>query len=264
MKSQTALKAIAFLLLSGAVAAQEASEQWDVRAAIYAFVPDIGGETRFTAPGGGEFDIQSDDLVRNTELAGMAAIEAQKGRIGFFADLIYMDVGDEITGSTTLGQGSVPLPPGVTADAALDIEATVFTIAANFRVVSTERNTVDAFAGVRTLWAEGTLDATLRSPAGPISSAASTAEDDVLDAIIGVKGKVNLGDTGVWFLPYYIDVGTGDSDRTTQAALGFGRSLRWGEVFGTYRYIDYDFNDDSLLSGLDMSGPAIGISYHFN
>jgi hypothetical protein len=79
MKSQTALKAIAFLLLSGAVAAQEASEQWDVRAAIYAFVPDIGGETRFTAPGGGEFDIQSDDLVRNTELAGMAAIEAQKG-----------------------------------------------------------------------------------------------------------------------------------------------------------------------------------------
>jgi hypothetical protein len=174
-----------------------------------------------------------------------------------------MDVGDEIVGSPTLGQGTVPLPPGVTADAALDIEASVFTIAANFRVVDTGRNTFDAFAGVRSLWAEGTLGATLSSPLGPIAGITGTAEDDGLDAIIGVKGKLNFGETGRWFLPYYVDVGAGDSDRTSQAAFGIGRTLRFGEVFGTYRYLDYDLKNESLLSDLDMSGPAIGISYRF-
>ena len=264
MKPQALSKAIAILLLPGVVAAQAPSDskEWDVRAAVYGYFPDIGGDTRFPAPGG-EIDIQSDDLMSNTELAGMAAVEAQKGRVGFFADAMYMDVGDEIVGSRTLGQGTVALPPGITADAALDVEATVFTIAANFRVADGERSTFDAFAGIRSLTAEGTLEAALNSPFGPAAAIASTAEGDSLDAIFGVKGKLVLGDTARWFLPYYVDVGTGDSDRTTQAAFGIGRSLRWGEVFGTYRYLDYDLKDGSLLSDLDMTGPAIGVSYRF-
>jgi hypothetical protein len=266
MKMKPLSYAIASFVLPGIVAAQapnQEAKKWEVRAAVYGYLPDIGGHTRFAAPGGGEIDIQSDDLVRNTELAGMVAIEAQKGRIGIFADEIYMDVGDGIANSPTLGNGLVPLPPGVTADAALDIEASVFTVAANLRVVDTERNTFDAFAGARMLWAEGTLDATLRSPLGPIVSIASTVGDDGVDAIVGVKGRVSLGETGRWFLPYYVDVGAGDADRTSQAAVGIGRTLRFGEVFGTYRYLDYDFKDESLLSDLDLSGPAIGISYRF-
>jgi hypothetical protein len=194
MKTQTLSKAIALVLLPGVVAAQAPtdSQKWDVRAAVYGYFPDIGGTTRFPVPGG-EFEIQSDDLVHNTELAGMAAVEAQKGRVGLFADAIYMDVGDEIVGSTTLGQGTLPLPPGITADAALDVEATVFTIAANFRVANGERNMFDAFAGIRSLTAEGTLDATLNSPFGPVAAIASTPEGDSLDAIVGVKGKLALG-----------------------------------------------------------------------
>jgi hypothetical protein len=264
MNPQTLSKAIALVFLPGIAAAQAPAEsqEWDVRAAVYGYFPDIGGTTRFPVPGG-EFEIQSDDLVHNTELAGMVAVEAQKGRIGLFADAIYMDVGDEIENSPTLGQGSMPLPPGITADAALDVQATVFMIAANFRVANGERNMFDAFAGIRSLTAEGTLDATLNSPFGPVAAIASTAEGDSVDAIFGVKGKLALGGEGRWFLPYYFDVGAGDSDRTSQAAFGIGRSLRWGEVFGTYRYLDYDLKSDSLLSDLDMSGPAIGVSYRF-
>jgi hypothetical protein len=263
MKPQLLSYAIASLLVPAIAAAQTPDKkQWDVRAAVYGYFPYIGGHARLAVPGGGEIDIQSDDLVRNTEVAGMVAIEAQRGRVGLFADEIYMNVSDEIADSPKLGQGTVPLLPGVTADAALDIEASVFTVAANFRVVDSERNTFDAFAGARILWVEGTLDATLRSPPGPLASIASRAEDDGVDAIVGVKGKVSLGETR-WFLPYYVDVGAGDADRTSQAALGIGRNLRFGEVFGTYRYLDYDFKDESLLADLDLSGPAIGVSYRF-
>jgi len=257
---KTLSKAIALLLLPGIGAAQES---WEGRVAIYGYFPDIGGEVRHAAPGGGELEIAADDLIHNTEIAFMTSVEAQKGRIGVFGDLVYMNVGDEIQGSPTLGKGAIPLPPGITADAAADIEAAVLTVAANFRLVDTERHMFDAFAGVRGLGAESTLNATLQSPLGPVASASSLVDDESVDAILGVKGKVNLGDSGRWFLPYYIDVGAGDADRTSQAVLGIGFTTKRAEVFGTYRYLDYDMQDDGLVANLDLSGPAIGVAFRF-
>ena len=134
MATNSLLRLSICALLPGAALAQEpAAEHWDVRAAVYGFFPDIAGTTRFPVQDG-EIDIEAHDLIDNTELAGMASIEAQKGRIGLFADAIYMNVGDELVGATTLAQGAIPLPPGVTADAALDIEASVWSVADSGRV----------------------------------------------------------------------------------------------------------------------------------
>jgi hypothetical protein len=260
MKAKTLSKAIALLLLPGAAVAEES---WEGRVAVYGYFPDIGGHTRAVTPAGDELEISNDDLVRNTEIALMTSIEAQKGRWGLFGDLIYMDVSDEISDSTTLAQGTLPLPPGITADASVDVEASVLTVAGNFRVLESERNLLDAFAGVRALGAESSLNATLNSPLGPVVAASGVVDDSTFDGILGVKGKVGLGDTGRWFLPYYVDVGGGDADRTSQAVVGIGFTTKRGEVFGTYRYLDYDMNDESLLSDLDLSGPAIGVALRF-
>jgi hypothetical protein len=260
MTSKTLRVAIASLLLPGIAAAQES---WENRVAVYGYFPDIGGHTRFATPAGDEFAIDNNDLVRNTELALMTAVEAQKGRWGLFGDLIFMDVADEIADSPTVGQGAIPLPPGVTASGEATIEAAVLTVAGNLRVLETQRATFDAFAGVRALAAESTLDATLSSPLGVMAAASSTLDDESVDAIVGVKGKVNFGDAGRWFLPYAVDVGTGDADRTSQAVLGIGFTTKRGEVFGTYRYLDYDMQNDSLLADLDLSGPAVGFAFRF-
>lgn len=40
------------------------------------------------------------------------------------------------------------------------------------------------------------------------------------DAIVGVRGSYRFGDTGRWRVPYYADVGAGDSDLTWQAMTG--------------------------------------------
>ncbi|HUL83068.1 MAG TPA: hypothetical protein VL131_13055 [Gammaproteobacteria bacterium] len=266
MQTKSLRKLTALALLPGVALGQQAEEQrndWQMRAAIYAYTPHIGGAARFATAGAGEVDISANDLIDNTDVAFMGAFEAQKGRWGFFADSIYMDVGNSIVGSTTLGQGGVSLPPGVTADASLDIRATVLSLAANRRLHEGDRGTIDAFAGVRGIRANAALDATLSSPIGPIPAAADSVERTAWDAVVGVKGKVDFGKRGQWFVPYYVDIGTGDSDRTTQAATGIGYSFRWGEVFGTYRYLDYDFKSDSLLSDLEMKGPAIGVSFRF-
>lgn len=264
MKTQS-LKKLGLCLLVPGVALADGStdENWQVRAAVYGYLPDISGTTQFAGLNGTELTIDADDLVDNTDTAFMTSIEAQKGRVGLFADLIYMDVGNSLAGSTTLAQGNVPLPPGVTADAALGIEASAFEVAANFRLVHSERMTLDAFAGARRLDAEVSLDAKLSSPLGPVAALSGVRDEYLVDAMAGVKGKYSFGGNAKWFVPFYVDAGAGDSDRTRQAATGIGFTTRWGEVFGTYRYLDYDFDSSSAISDLDFSGPAIGVSYRF-
>lgn len=66
----------------------------------------------------------------------------------------------------------------------------------------------------------------------------SEAKVDNWDAIIGLKGRVLQDAQGKWFVPYYVDVGTGDSNLTWQALVGLGYQFRWGSVNASWRYLD--------------------------
>jgi hypothetical protein len=265
MKSAPQLAAAVSLLL-GVTAAQAADEDWQFRASIYGYFPSIGGETNFPA-GAGEIDIAAEDLIENAKFVSMASFEAQHERWGAFVDAIYMNIGDSVSATTSLGAGQVPLPPGVTADASLDIEAWVVTTAANYRALATPQATFDVFAGARLLDAKSDLDWSFNvdlSPfGGPPQRGSAEASDDKLDAIVGVKGRFEFGADGRWFIPYYLDAGAGDSDLTWQAALGFGYSMTHGEVFAAYRHLDYDLGPDSAIANLDFDGPAIGVAFRW-
>ena len=41
-------------------------------------------------------------------------------------------------------------------------------------------------------------------------------------------------------MPFYLDVGTGQSDRTTQAAVGLAYAFNWGDIDAMWRYLDYN------------------------
>jgi hypothetical protein len=265
MKRATQLAAAVSLLL-GVAAAQAADDDWQFRASIYGYIPNIAGETNFPA-GGGEIDIAADDLIDNAKLVAMGSFEAQRGRWGGFLDAIYMDIGDSVSGSTSLGAGQVPLPPGLTADASLDIKAWVITAAANYRAIETAQSSFDVFAGARLLDAEGDLDWSFNvdlSPfGGPPQHGSAQASDDKVDAIVGLKGRYEFGADSRWFIPYYLDAGTGDSDLTWQAALGIGYSMKHGEVFAAYRHLDYDLGGDGAIANLEFDGPALGLAYRW-
>jgi hypothetical protein len=248
-------------------AADETGGEWNFRAIGYAYVPDITGSARFPAGDTADIAISAQDLIDNTHAAGMAAFEAQRGRFGGFVDLIYMNVGDSIHDSPTIGAGSVPLPPGITADAKLDVKATVLTVGASYRPVAIEAATLDVFAGARHLDAETTLHWAFSAPIGPFVGPAQAGKaslsGDGWDGIAGVKGDFAIGDERRWFVPFYADVGTGDSDLTWQAATGLGYRFDRFEVIGTWRYLRYEFDADSRLENLDLDGPAIGVSYRW-
>jgi hypothetical protein len=262
MKSSSLHSAVLGALLAGVGAGEASAEDWQFRASLYGYFPAIGGTTRFATPVSDidiDIDIDADNLIENTEFAAMGSFEAQRGRLGVFTDVIYMDVGDGINESTSLGRGTVPLPAGVTADASLDVQASAWTLGASLRAVSTSRTTLDVFAGARLLDAEGSLSVALNI--GPRFSAA--AERDAWDGIVGVKGQVNVGARGQWFIPYYLDVGAGDSDLTSQVATGIGYTAGRAQVFAAWRYLDYDFGSDASIRDLDFSGPALGIAFNF-
>jgi hypothetical protein len=261
------LASLGLVAAAGPVRTQEATVDWRFRVIGYAFVPDITGTARFPAGDAANIDISARDLIDNTHAAAMAAFEAQKGRYGGFIDVIYMNVGDSIDDSPTIGAGSLPLPPGITADAKLDVEATVFTVGASFRPVSNEAATLDVFAGARQLDAKTTLRWAFSAPFGPFVGPAqagkASVSGDALDGIAGVKGQFNFGAGRNWFVPFYADVGAGDSDLTWQAATGLGYRFGRFEVLGTWRTLRYEFASDRRLEKLDLDGPAIGLSYRW-
>jgi hypothetical protein len=269
---RTALTAAVLASLGLAAAApagaDETSGDWQFRVLGYAYVPNIQGTARFPASdGGADIDIAAQDLIDNTHAAAMAALEAQNGRFGGFVDLIYMSVGDSINDSPTVGAGSLPLPTGITADAKLDIEATVFTVGASYRPVASEAATLDVFAGARHLDAKTTLHWAFSAPFGPFVGPAQAGKasesGDGWDGIAGVKGEFAFGAERKWFVPFYADAGTGDSDLTWQAATGVGYRFGQFEVIGTWRTLRYEFDSNSRLEDLDMNGPAIGVSYRW-
>lgn len=265
MKSTTRVAAAVALLL-GVNAVQAADDDWQFRASVYGYFPSIGGETHFPA-GGSEIDIAAEDLLENAKFVGMASFEAQRERFGAFVDVVHMNIGDSVSDSTNLGAGAIALPPGITADASLDIKARVVTAAANYRAVSTSQSTFDVFAGARLLDAKGELgwsfNVDLSPFGGPPQRGVAEASDDKLDAIVGVKGRYEFGAERRWFVPYYLDAGAGDSDVTWQAAVGIGYATRRGEIFAAYRHLDYDLGDDGAIASLDFDGPAVGLAYRW-
>jgi hypothetical protein len=65
-----------------------------------------------------------------------------------------------------------------------------------------------------------------------------------------------FGDRHARFVPYYLDVGTGDSKLTWQGIAGLGYAFSWAEVIGTWRYLDYRFSAHSF--SFTLSAPANG------
>ena len=66
----------------------------------------------------------------------------------------------------------------------------------------------------------------------PGRSGTKKVSESVWDGIVGVKGRYAFGDDRKWFVPFYLDVGTGQTKLTWQAAAGVGYAFHWGDVVG--------------------------------
>jgi hypothetical protein len=254
-------------LFASAAVSQEASEDWTFRASVYGYFPDLASKAQLPV-GSTEINVDAGDLLDHTDAAFMGVIEAQRGRLGAFADLMHFNLGNSITGSRQVSVGGgTPLPPGVTVDGSLDIKMWALTVAGNYRAHESPRAVVDVFAGARMLKVDADLDYAFNPGFGPFAGPASAgsvgASKEVWDAVAGVKGRVTFGADGQWFAHYYADVGGGDSKLTWQAFLGAGRRFGRYEVTAGWRRLDYDFDSKSRIRDLTFEGPVLGVSVNW-
>jgi len=64
-------------------------------------------------------------------------------------------------------------------------------------------------------------------------------------------------------VPFYLDVGTGQSDLTWQGATGLGYAFGWGETLAMGRYLDYSFKSGKSLEDMNFNGPMLGVALHW-
>ena len=273
-RKQLAQAALAFTTALGAAAPAAAQDltagDWKYRAQIYGWFPTLSSETTFESSGGGSTSLDAGDYLDSLRFVFMGTFEARKGKLGVLTDYIYLDFDAEKGGTRDLtlsGPGGlVDIPAGAYAGVNLRLRGWAWGLAGTYALVEKPNYEMQLLGGLRYLKIDTTADWNFTGNVGSLPqfavSGASTVKSDVWDAVIGAKGVVKLGQ-GNWFVPYYVDVGTGQSDLTWQAMGGVGYRFSWGELIGAYRHLDYKFGEDTGMKALSFSGPAVSLGFRW-
>ncbi len=241
---------------------------WRYAATVYAFLPKVDGS--LGVPMGAsspKFSIDASSIIDNLEFTIMGSFDAHNGRWGVFTDLLYLDVSGSESKTRNFTIGDVALPATATADVSLGLKGVVWTLAGEYRVVSGPAWTLDVLAGARMFDVKPTLGWSIQGDLGSVSvpgrSGSNAQAATNWDAIVGIKGGYRFGANREWFVPVYLDVGTGESDLTWQGAAGLGYSFQWGDLLAMWRYLDYDLKSGESISDLSFNGPMLGATFRW-
>ena len=230
-------------------------DEWQFSGAIYLWGADMGGTTMR----GSEVEVGFSDLVDNLEMAFMGAFAARKNNWSFLTDVIYLDLGVDKTADLSIPIGGMQVP--VTTTTNVDVQSWVLHFAGGYRLYSEGKSNLDLVAGARYLDLSMDLFLELQS-LGPGQSRTISESLTAWDGIVGLKGHASLGER--WFLPYYIDVGTGQSDLTWQAAAGIGyRAGKVWDVALVYRHLEWNLDSTRVIDDMTISGPTLGVIFRW-
>lgn len=247
-----------------AAQAQAANDKWQWELGVYGWFPAIGATTSFPSGADGpSVDVSASDVIDSLKMTFMGQIEARKGQWGVWSDLVYADLGGSVDGSRDFSVGGQPVD--ASADLSLDVKSIAWSMAGIYNLTSTSENTTDLLFGARMLDMKQTLNWSLANSIAelPTRNGEASVDGTDWDAIVGLKGRYFLGAEHNWFLPYYVDVGTGESSLTWQVNAGVGYRFDWGSTFATWRYLDYDFKSGNALQSMTMDGALVGVAFQF-
>jgi hypothetical protein len=252
-----------------AAPATTTTDTWRFAASVYVYLPSVGGSTAFPADGNGTpINITADQILERLKMAAMGSFDAHNGTWGVFTDLVYLHFGDSKSNSRNFTIGNIGLPANTTANLDWNLKGWVWTLAGEYRLPSPDPSlTVDLLAGTRMFDLREQLQWSISGSLGPIDPAArsgsSNVGDTVWDAIVGVKGRYVFGGNREWAVPFYLDVGAGQSTNTVQAASGISYAFQWGELNALWRYLGYKAKSNRAISEVNFNGPQVGAVFRW-
>ena len=237
-------------LLPCLMVAPAAAEEWDITVSPYLWAAGIQGKTS-TLPGlpAADIDMSFGDVFKDIKPSGMVFFNANKGRLGFAADLQYVE-------TETKTKGLQPLFGGET------LRSTSFVASAlvNYLVLDSARGSLRLGGGAR-LWS---VETDLKLSDGLLPGRRRSHEETWVDPILGGSGVVNLSPkifARAW--AYVGGFGIG-ADLTADLFAGFGYRIT-DSISSTlgYRWVKVDYERGDFLYDVRQDGIATGISFAF-
>jgi len=265
---------LSLLAPAPSVMAQDDPDKLNISIQPYAWFPTIDAELRYTTlPSGSagqpEVSVDADDLLENLNVAALLTTEFRKGKWSLTADFIYMDASAEDARVKGVNFGGNLVSTSLDIGSEVGLKNLITTVGLGYQVVDGKWLKMDLIGGLRYLWIEAELDwrlsATVTGPVGGRTFARNgshTEDGDIWNGIVGIKGRIQLGDSK-WYIPYYADIGTGDSDLTWQVFSALAYSFGSWDIKLGYRHMEFDSDEDALIQNLSLSGPVIGAQFRF-
>ena len=265
----------AFLALLFVALPAAADDAWKFSLTPYLWLPTLNGNLNYQLPpesGDGIFNVEigPNDYLTNLKFALLLNGDARKGRYSIGSDVLFLNLGKQASTVRDINFAGdrLPIAAQINSDTNTGFKALLWSVAGGYALKPASESPMDFIAGVRYLsidtHAEWQLTNAIVSPHGTRdfpSSGSSVKNVDLVDGILGVRGKAKVG--ARWYVPYYADVGAGSSKVTWQALTGFTYAYGWGDVGLVYRHIAYQQKQPDLLKNLSLSGPAATFTFHF-
>jgi hypothetical protein len=253
---------VSVALLAGFCAPANAkeAEKWDWLFAPYLWGPSVQLDVTVNNDPVIAADASFQDLLDKTEIAGMFHFEGQCEHAGFLVDALYLDLGSDQT--TT---ARPPLPGGT--QTTIGVTIGIYE-AAGFYRPGGKAHGLDVIFGARMYDYRTRLQATFPPP---ISTTTSRGTDkNLIDAFAGVRYLVPIGKR--WDFVGRADVGTGGSDLSWNAIASFGVRLGKTDLFNLrmgWRYMELDVTNDGgplnleVENNMTLNGPILGFAMKF-
>jgi hypothetical protein len=220
--------------------------EWEFTVSPYFFLASLDGTVGVVGQRA-EVNARFRDLFRNLDFALMGQVEARKGNWSILGDGMYMSLsGERVT------------PSPLFSDIEVEVKETIIEPAVAYRVLKTERGSIDLLGGVRFWHVKPHLTfqprilplvdvEESRNWADPIVGARGTAK---LSPRVFVLGRFDVGGFGV------------SSDFTGQAFGGAGFQVKPRvALVGGYRYLRVDYVNEGFIFRTAMSGIMLGAKF---
>ncbi|MGO4304946.1 hypothetical protein [Cupriavidus sp. RAF12] len=269
--------AILFAIATGSGHAESPDANgWKFAIAPYLWLPNVSGALSFSgnsSTGGGRLDLGTgpDSYLQNLQFLLMLQAVASKGDWAIVADAAYLDFSHQQTTLNSVGAGSgatIAIPRELATNTGSSLSGGLFGLAGAYTALRAQWGTVEPLGGLRYLnlsananWA---LSATFTQQGATLATQGSLSQTaNIVDGIIGVRGRIRVGSNDRWYVPYYLDVGTGSSRYTVQASGGAAYAAKWGDVQLLYRYLTYQLGSGDLVQRLTLKGPMLSVAFRF-
>jgi hypothetical protein len=250
---------------------------WSLTVSPYGWLASVNSKINTPIPGGGsattDVSVPFSDLLHDLRFFVMAAGEARYDQFSVLTDIMYVNVGMNAGAarlrSISPGSGRIEIPVSLETNASTGMGTTVWTLAGGYTVAAGGWGNVDAIVGTRLLNVDFvsnyTLNAAIVLPGGAIGLARSgtlSGSTAYWDAIAGATGRFNIPNTN-FFIPFYLDIGTGELPLTWEGYTGVGYHMKWADLSLGYRYIDFENDSNARVQKLTFGGPIFVANFKF-